>query len=364
MGDTPVQKPKKKRILYLSNIEVPYRVRFFNELAKEYDLTVLYERVRSKNRNVEWSSGEKSTFNYSFLNGIKIGNENSFSPYILKYIKSDYDMIIVGCYNSPVQMFAILMMRLLKIPYLINLDGEVFLTGKGLKTKLKKFFLSKAKGYLVAGEKAALSIKSAFAGENIYPYYFSSLSDNEILEHSKASISSKRNDNVLVVGQYFDYKGLDVALEAAKQDLSVKYLFVGTGLRTEKFMSDHLIPENVEIIPFLQKNELKEQYLSCGMMVLPSRQECWGLAVNEAASFGLPIVSTWGCGAAVEFLSDEYSQYLAQSGDAKSLLKCIHRLRKDENKKEYSEFLISKSVCYSIEKSVEIHKKCLQQEGN
>ena len=35
---------ERKKVLYISNIQVPYRVRFFNLLAEKCDLTVLYER--------------------------------------------------------------------------------------------------------------------------------------------------------------------------------------------------------------------------------------------------------------------------------------------------------------------------------
>ena len=92
-----------KKVLYLTNIEVPYRVCFFNELAKHCDLTVLYERKKSSNRNNEWSKSEKHIFKSKYLNGIKIKAENAFSFGILKEIFSDYDVVIVGCYNSPVQ---------------------------------------------------------------------------------------------------------------------------------------------------------------------------------------------------------------------------------------------------------------------
>ena len=54
-----------KKILYITNIEVPYRVKFFNELAKYCDLTVLYERSKSSNRDGSWSSSEK--INYKAL---------------------------------------------------------------------------------------------------------------------------------------------------------------------------------------------------------------------------------------------------------------------------------------------------------
>ena len=346
----------RRRVLYLTNIEVPYRVQFFNELAKNCDLTVLYERERSANRNAAWASGEQCRFRHAVLGGIKVKNENGFSPGILKYITAGYDWVIVGCYNSPVQMLAILYMRLLGIPYLLNVDGEVFLTGNGLKTRLKRFFLQGANGYLAAGEKAAASLAEVSGGRPVYPYWFSSLSKRELAENRRTD-HRPREEFILVVGQYFGYKGMDVALDAARMDPDQHYRFVGMGVRTEQFQKDHAgtIPKNVEIIPFLQKQELEMQYRRCAMLMLPSRQECWGLVVNEAASFGTPIVSTWGSGAAVEFLAEAYPDYLAKPGDAGSLLACVRKLRSEGNRKEYGRFLMEKSGSYSIEKSVQVH---------
>ena len=130
-----------KKILYISNIEVPYRVKLFNELARHCDLTVLYERRKSDNRNEKWTKSEDSLYKKEYLNGIKIGGDNSFSLRIIRKIFEGYDSIIVGCYNSPVQMLLILLMKILHKPYILNLDGEIFAEGNGLKTRIKKFFL-------------------------------------------------------------------------------------------------------------------------------------------------------------------------------------------------------------------------------
>lgn len=344
-----------KKVLYIANIEVPYRTRFFNELAKQCDLMVLYEREKSSNRNEEWAKSEKHYYRIKYLKGIAVDPEKAFSFGILREIFSGYDHIIVGCYNSPVQMMAILVMRLFRIPYFLNLDGEPFLEGNGLKTKLKRFFLTGAEKYLVAGEKAAQSLKPIAGNSEIIPYYFSSLSEQEINAHRALAQDCKRNDTILVVGQYYDYKGMDVALEAARKDLSLHYKFVGMGSRTEQFVKEHAIPENVEIIPFLQKEELEREYQTCAMLVLPSRQECWGLVINEAASFGMPIVSSWGSGAAVEFLADAYPEFLAKPEDAEDLLKCIRQLLKSEEKETFSSYLLTKTQNYCIERSVQAH---------
>lgn len=351
-----------KKVLYITNIESPYRVRFFNELARHCDLTVLYEREKSSTRNAEWAKSEKKSVRTKYLHGLKIGGENAFSLGILKELFAGYDEIIIGCFNSPVQMLAILTMRLFRIPYIVNVDGETFLAGSNLKTKLKKFFLKGAKKYLVAGEKSAESIKTALGGNEIIPYYFSSLSEEEVQKNATIAYNGVRNDTILVVAQYLPCKGNDVALEAARMDTTLRYKFVGMGAKTEQFMSDYQgqIPHNVEIIPFLQKQELEEEYKHCAMLLLPSRQECWGLVINEAASFGMPIVSTWGSGAAVEFLADEYPQYLAKPGDALQLCRAIRQQYNDTDKNGYAQFLLKQSQGYTIERSVEVHLLALE----
>ena len=112
--------------------------------------------------------------------------------------------------------------------------------------------------------------------------------------------------------------------------------------------------KNIEIIPFMQTNEMFMEFKKCKMLLLPSRKECWGLVVNEAASFGTPIVSTYGSGAAVEFLSPQYKCYLAKPNDVNDLLNKVVNCYENDNK-NYSEYLLEKSALYTIEKSVQIH---------
>lgn len=347
-----------KKVLYLTNIEVPYRVRFFNELASKCELTVMYERRKSANRDGKWASAEEKHYAVEYLDGRNLGDEYGFSLRIIELVKKGWDVVVVGCYNSKVQMLAMAYMRMHHIPFIINLDGEPFI-GCGLKAFVKKQMLKGASAYLTAGVKAGASLRKAIGeGKHIIPYYFSSLTDEELARH--ACLPCNREKYVLVVGQYFDYKGMDVAFDAACMDSSILYKFIGMGKRTDAFARDMgKIPDNVEIIPFLQKKDLEEEYKKCTVLLLPTRQECWGLVVNEAASFGTPIVSTWGSGAAVEFLSGSYPQYLAQPGNAVSLLECI-RLCLKSDKSEYVSFLQDFSKLYSIENSVKAHMRAFE----
>lgn len=346
-----------KKVLYVSNIEVPYRSEFFNQLSQKVDLTVLYERRKSSNRDKKWSKSVKTNYRIDYLGGLKYKNEYAFNFRILKYVFSKkYDKVILGCFNSPSQIMASLLLRMFHRKYILNLDGEYFFEGKGIKKAIKRFLLKGASRFLIAGEKSASNLSAFVPTTRIHVYYFSSLTKKE-LEENSGKINKNKNDSILVVGQYFDYKGLDIALETAKLNKKIKYKFIGAGNRSsllkKKVEEMHL--KNVEIIPFLQKKELYEEYQKCLCLMLTSRKECWGLVINEAASFGCPIIASRGSSASVEFLKGQYDDFLVEPNNPQLLYNCINNIlnMKKNDLILYKTFLINKSKNYSIERSVD-----------
>lgn len=364
MENTP-----KRKVLYFTDSMVPYRTAFFNEMAKCCDLTVLYEFSANYTRNQKWLNSESINHKSIFLDKTNYRNKNIIRYFnALKILLGDYDDVILGCYNNPCQMFCIFMLRLLKKPYILNFDGEIFFEKGKFKTLVKKFFIRGANKYIIAGEKSKENLEKEMKSKNVFSYNFSSLTNEELKLNKEEAKSHARGNTVLVVGRYFgsknyDYKGLSTAVKAAKLDNSINWKFIGTGNDTERFIADMNINEssNIEVIPFLQKEELKKEYCECGVLALPSIKECWGLVINEAASFGTPIVTSKGSGAGVDFLSNSpYEKYIFKTADADDLLNKI-RVCLNSNKKEYSNFLIQKSTKYSIEEIVRQHMFMLEQ---
>ena len=104
-----------KRILYITNLPAPYKIDFFQELCKYEDLTVIYERSKAENRNEMWYKKTTNSFHEIYLNGIKIGEENSFDTRICSYLRAlKYDFVIVNGYSSFTEMIAILYMKIHK----------------------------------------------------------------------------------------------------------------------------------------------------------------------------------------------------------------------------------------------------------
>jgi glycosyltransferase involved in cell wall biosynthesis len=66
-------------------------------------------------------------------------------------------------------------------------------------------------------------------------------------------------------------------------------------------------------------DQLQNYFLDSTCLVLPSRSEAWGLVVNEALSYGCPVVVSNQCGCAPELVIDGKTGYLFQVGDTDDL---------------------------------------------
>jgi glycosyltransferase involved in cell wall biosynthesis len=101
---------------------------------------------------------------------------------------------------------------------------------------------------------------------------------------------------LLFVGVSWEGKGGDIALETffALERLGLNPELTVVGSRPKK-PPDHA---HLKFIPFLNKNEpearqqLEKLYKEADFFVLPTRAECFGIALCEANAFGLPVVTT------------------------------------------------------------------------
>lgn len=345
------------KILYLTNIHNPYRDRFFEQLGRQCDLTVLFESRTDSARDSSWFENKHADF-YK-----EIYLTNSFPNALremLKLVGGGFFLVIVGCYNSPLQMIAINYMRRKGIRYVVNSDGAVFECRSRLKRTIRYHVLNGADGYLTAGKTSVPGLRCITGlSAKVFSYPFSSI-DERTIASLHPELYVRDQNRVLVVAQFLEYKGVDVLLDAIPQlPDNLTFRLIGSGPKAEQLVTDvqsrFLI--NVEVVSFLEPEELFGEFLSAGLLVLPSRQECWGLVINEAAVCGCPIVSTWGAGAAVEFLSHDYPQYLAEPGSSDSLALAMLRFleRPDFEKRAYSNFLREKAADYTIERMTAAH---------
>ena len=141
---------------------------------------------------------------------------------------------------------------------------------------------------------------------------------------------------VLFCGKLVPKKQPMVLLEAyrrVRREVPCSLLFAGEGqLRgeIERRVQEAGIPD-VRISGFLNQTEIPLAYAAADILVLPSAwSETWGLVINEAMNFGLPIIATEKVGASYDLVHDGENGYVVPAGDVAALTARLDELIRDE----------------------------------
>lgn len=361
------------KVLFLTNLPSPYRAMFFCELGRRCDLTVLYERQSASDRNKKWAVETEKTYKVCYLKGRPVGTDNSLSFEIIEYLRKEkYDVYVIGMYSTYTAMVAINYLKHCNIPFVINTDGGFIKQESKLKKAVKKNLLSSAHAWLATGEAAVEYLEYYGARrENIYIYPFTSVSDREILDrplpHSEKAQIRKRlglsgEKVVISVGQFIERKGYDVLMQAVPLlRTKVEFYIVGGTKSQLEEQTGGPLPANVHAVDFLEREELFEYYRASDLFVLPTREDVWGLVVNEAMACGLPVVTTERCAAGLELVQEGVNGYLVPVGDAERLAdKIDHTLSAAHEQMGEKSLQIIKD--YTFEKMAQRHIEIFERE--
>ena len=360
---------KKLSVLFITNIPSPYRVSFFNEFGKICHLTVLFEKNRSDERNISWQNYSFDYFQGIVLKGISTGTDNAFCLSVLKVIKKRWDKIIVANVSTPTGMLAIQYMKMHHIPYWIEGDGGFAKSGKGLKENIKKHFISGATGYFSTSAAHDLYYKTYGANsKRIFRYPFTSISTNDIVDHlytkeEKTKIRYEleiyEDKIIIAVGQFIKRKGFDVLIKASNMLPNDYGIYFIGGQPTEDYLSMAKGRNNIHFIGFKTKEELQKYYLATDLFVLPTREDIWGLVINEAMACGLPIITTDKCIAGLELVKNGVNGYIVPVNAPKQTAQKIKECFLDDNLVSYGKNSIAKIQDYTFEKMAERHMEVL-----
>lgn len=367
-----------KKVLFIANIPSPYRVDFFSELGKEIDLTVWVE-----NKKVDYRQWKYDVKNKSFKCKIFNFKENKFLKNTINVIKEfrkeKYDMYIVGGYSTSIGIISIAYLKLTGKKFVLNADGGFIKKDSKKNYIIKKMFISSANYWLSSGENCTNYLEHYGAKkERIFEYPFASVdyTYDDLLDLDKNDIEVIKNNNnlndivILSVGSFINRKGMDMLIKSYEQiqtkysNIQISLLLIGGGELKEKY--SYYIKKNeinnVNIIDFMDKEELIKYYKISDIFVLPTREDIWGLVVNEAMSFGLPIIGSSKAGASHDLMVDKKNGFMFESenvGDLTSKLELLITDKKLRQKfgKESKNIIVDYSIKSMTKKHIEIIKK-------
>jgi glycosyltransferase involved in cell wall biosynthesis len=357
-------------VLWLSNVPSPYRVDFFNMLGERIKIKVLFERDTASDRDKNWTAGNYKNFEAIILNGIRTGADKALCLNILRWLKKDNEqIIIISNYSTPTGILAIEWLRFKRIPFAIQADGGFFKGGIGIKEKWKRHLISSAKFWLSSGRHATKYFEAYGAKKDwIFESPFSSIMTTDILKN-KPTVGRKqqlrqmlgiRGDKVAVsVGQFIHRKGFDVLIRAwSHMNPGYTLLIIGGG-ELEPDLAEMIRKnslENVLLLGFKPKEELYKYYTASDLFILPTREDIWGLVINEAMAFGLPVITTDKCIAGMELIEDNKNGFIVEVENEAELYKKVEFiLSHDDIREAMSEYSLNKIRNFTVEEMVKAH---------
>ena len=116
--------------------------------------------------------------------------------------------------------------------------------------------------------------------------------------------------------------------------MAAQLVMVGSGADEQelrRMVGDLRLPD-VSFPGFVNQSEIPSVYAACDVFVLPSENEPWGLAVNEAMCAGLPVVVSSEIGCADDLVTPGVEGATFEAGDVDGLAAALRPLLSD---KEY-----------------------------
>lgn len=353
---------KPIRLAHLVSHPIQYFAPLYRELATrpEIDLTVyFYSDATTREfhdagfgRSVAWDTPLLGGYEHRFLpsasrTGISGGFLKRPNIDIVQAIARErYDAMWVHGYAHMTTWLAAIAAQARGTKMLIR-DEQTLLHGRSahkraLKSVALRWLYAGAYG-LYLGEQSRLYFRRyGMARERLFRARYSV--DNAYFRARATELAPRRTEVraalgitddapvVLFCGKLIDKKQPLALIEAfarVRADQPSWLLIAGDGeLRgaIEEAVTRHNVP-NVKLAGFLNQSQLPEAYAAADMLVLPSKlHETWGLVVNEAMNFGLPIVVSDKVGCANELVEHGRNGFIVPHDSVSALADAIAEL--------------------------------------
>jgi len=163
------------------------------------------------------------------------------------------------------------------------------------------------------------------------------------------------NKVILNVGKYIPKKRQMDIIEAfiKLNDPELTLILLGEGyLRKQmetRIKSTHL-KDNIILTGFINQSEISKYYAMADVFVLSSSVgETWGLVVNEALNFGLPIIVSDTPGSAYDLVDPGKNGYIFKTGNTNDLMNKINNVIKNKKIHPPNNISFSKVNMFSID---------------
>lgn len=287
-----------------------------------YQIPVLEEYVFTHNCNVyviHDVKGKLTKYKLPDISGVEFRDMDSFTDRQLKefVLNLEPDIVYVSGWMYRKYLKVLYYLRKGNVPVLIGFDDIWWGT---LKQKLasilfpfiKNKFFSHA--WVAGPYQYEYARRLGFTQKNII---FNCLSaDIEKFNNfynRRQHIKMPIPHHFLYVGRLSHEKGVDLLFKAWEKIEANRNGWRLTIIGNGSLLNNVNCNKEVEIIDFLQPDELIRKIDNYGCLIVPSRKEQWSLVMHEFAAAGFPLIVSDVCGALPLFLVPNYNGFVYNS---------------------------------------------------
>lgn len=142
---------------------------------------------------------------------------------------------------------------------------------------------------------------------------------------------------ILFVGKLIPIKrplDLIMAFKTIANDANAVLAIVGDGEMKQEIeakIAAYSLDDKVRLFGFVNQSKIAQFYAVSDVLVLCSSSEAWGLAVNEAMNFGLPVIVSDAVGCTDDLVKEGLNGFVVPTGDVEQLAKkLLYILQNDE----------------------------------
>ncbi|HKM11540.1 MAG: glycosyltransferase family 4 protein [Bacilli bacterium] len=329
------------KVFITFNHPAPYKVALFNGLASFFDLHVIFERTKARNRNKIFYQDQQYKFNFHTIRGWCLGDENFLSWGIKKHLKQNsYDLIVMNGYSTIAEMIALRYLKKHHIPYIFAINGGVVRTKENrFKRGIKHYFIDGATFYLSPSEEAdRYLLHYGVERKRILHYPYSTIYEHEIATKKITSLEKRflrkqlgiDGEQVFIsVGQFIERKNNMRLLKIWKlMPKSRTLVLIGDGpdrVKYENFIKDNKI-ENVCLLNFKARKDVLNLLRISDYAIFLSKEDIYGHVVNEALSQGLGVIASNKMVAARTLVQDGSNGFLVDPENEAQVLFSINTI--------------------------------------
>jgi glycosyltransferase involved in cell wall biosynthesis len=360
----------KVRVGFLNTHPIQYFAPLYAYLNQSEDLaiTAIYlsdysvrgAQDHAFGRVVKWDVDLLSGYDARFVAGAPERDEpNGFFSMIVPVVWSEIrrnalDALVVHGHSPAAQIVGIAAAKASGIPVFMRGETHLGLSRGSVKASLRKFvmsaFYARLDGVLAIGSaNRAFYRAMGVPARRIFsvPYTVDNSRFIEAARLTNAERAEMRRmlgveDDcpIILYSAKFEQRKRpgDLVRAAAKlnaEGASFHLAMVGSGAREAELRSlaQELGVGNMHFHGFVNQSAIPRIYGACDIFVLPSENEPWGLAVNEAMCAGLPIVAAAEIGCVPDLVRDGVNGRIFQAGDIAGLAAALRPLIDDKEKR-------------------------------